>query len=118
MKRLLMIDPSTCGSSDTTEGKVYEVTNDILYYHYEGKENEDDIDEEYDFDSALWEEHPEYERCVTIKDNSSEDSFEVYKDDERCVVCYNDKELAIELINRISGLDKALTNMYLLMNCN
>ena len=118
MKRLLMIDPSNNGSGDTTKGKVYEVINDILSYHYSAmNDNEEEIDEEYEFNEQLWLEHPNYSRWVTIKDNSSEDSFEVFQDDDTCIVCSNDKELAITLINRVDGLAESISNMYLLMNC-
>lgn len=118
MKRLLMIEPLRNGSGDTTKGKVYDVINDVLYYHYEAKtDDENDIDEEYEFNEQLWVEHPDYSRWVTIKDNSSEDSFEVVKDDDSCVVCSDDKELAMALINRIDGLAETIANMYLLMNC-
>jgi hypothetical protein len=119
MKRLLMLNPLRNGSGDTTKGKVYEVVRDVLYYHYEAKnDDETDIDEEYEFDEQLWSEHPDYSRWVTIKDNSSQDDFEVVKDDNSCVVCSNDKELAFALINHVDGLDEAIVNMYLLMNSN
>ena len=117
MKRLLMIDPLRNGSGDTTKGKVYDVINDVLCYHYEAMDDDEtDIDEEYEFDEQLWNEHPEYSRWVTIKDNSSKDDFEVMRDDETCVIYDTDKELAIALIDRVDGLAETIANMYSLIN--
>ena len=118
MKRLLMIDPSMNGSGDTTKGKVYEVIRDVLTYNYIAiDDNEEDIYQEYEFEDQLWKEHPNYSRWITIKDNSSEDCFEVAQDDDTCIICSNDDELAHELINRVNGLSEAIVNMYLMMNC-
>lgn len=105
MKRLLMLNPSGCGSGDTRVFGIYEVLEDKLIIY-----NDDpDGGTEYDYSKDKEKEYPEAVRWVSIKDESSTDDFEI--DEDYCVVCEDDNELAHALIDHIDGLGMAIVNM-------
>lgn len=116
MKRLLMLKPYNCGSGDTKEGKIYEVVKDnllvwIIVKDEVGEEDEDVHEYEYSDENVKKYSNLRQERWVTIKDESSEDCFEVDEEDDRFIIFENDNQLAHELIDRVEGLDKTIVNM-------
>ncbi|MCE5220146.1 MAG: hypothetical protein LLF98_02465 [Clostridium sp.] len=112
MKRLLMLKPNMCASGDTKEGKIYEIIEDYLSIPDDEENDKVGFSIEYSKENAL--KYLDAERWVKIKDESSEDDFEAYEDDDRFIIFENDKELAHELINRVEGLDKAIVNVAVL----
>jgi len=114
MKRLLMLKPMECASGDTRKGRIYDITEDILCIY----KNEDEDSERYEYSKENVEKYSEYEqeRWITIKDESSEDSFEVYEEEDRFIIFENDNELAHGLINMIQGLDSTIVNIAISLN--
>lgn len=102
-----MLNSINCGSADSKNGRIYEVIDDIL--NVLDEETDDSKDYEYTMENIK--KYPNGIRWVTIKDESSKDTFQVVEDDEDCVVFENDKELAHGLINRVEGLDKTIASM-------
>jgi len=107
MKRLLMLKPSECGSEDTIQGRVYNITRDYWSVWIEKDFNSI----QYEYNQETVEKYPNGTRWLVINDESSSDSFEVNDNEDRFIICENDRELAHELINRMDGLDKTIVNM-------
>lgn len=111
MKRILMLKPIHCGSADTLRGKIYEVIRDELVVIDDEEENE------FYHTSTLEniEKYKDAQRWITIKDESSEDSFEYYnKDEDRYVLFNNDRELTHYLVDNLNGLAESIVNIFML----
>lgn len=120
MKRLLMLKGRECASGDFTNGKIYDIIKDRLavltpVVYDDGSTDEES--KEYEYTKENIEKYSEYEqsRWIDVKDDSSEDAFEVFDSDDRFIIFENDKELAHELIDRVEGLDKAIINLGLIL---
>lgn len=109
MKRLLMLKPIDCGAGDTKEGKIYDITKDVL--NVLNPKTEDSIDYEYTEENLKKHTDGIVTRWVTINDESSEDTFEVEKNETRFIIFENDKELAHAMIDRVEGLAYTIANM-------
>lgn len=121
MKRLLMLKPDQCASGDTYQGKIYDIIEDTLVVYNtiieDGEKYEDGTNYEYTKENVQKYSELPQARWITIKDESSEDSFEYFgDDDDRCILCENDRELAYTLIERVEGLDTAVVNMAMSFN--
>ena len=112
-KKILMLKSNECGSRDSTNMKTYDIIEDILNV-WKKTSDEDDLDIiPYEYTNENLEKYKNYncERWITIEDDSSSDSFQMYDDEDRFILFENDKELAHGLIDKIEGLDKAIINM-------
>lgn len=107
MKKIIMLKPTECASRDTRKFGIYQVTNDYLV-QYNHKTEEQSF---YYYTKENLNNYPDAERWIEIKDETDYDSFKVYDNEDRFVVCENDKELARALIDFVDGLDKAIVNM-------
>lgn len=108
MKRLLMLEPTQCGSSDFTKGKIYGVTDDKLFDNKQ--------EQEIKFNRETWLNNDNMDRYISIIDDGNvEDSFIVCEPEDRFIIFDNDKELALYLLNNVENLDNAIVNLYLTM---
>jgi hypothetical protein len=110
MKTLLVLNPIGCGAADTKKFGIYPVLEDKLV-SIDKEENETIVP--YDQENLL--SYPDAYRWVKIQDESGEDFFEVYEENNYCVVCENDYELAVALLQHISGLASAIVSVYATM---
>jgi hypothetical protein len=118
MKTLLMLNPNICGSGDTKRYHIYPVLDDRLIYYEEAKTDDDEdisINVPYNEENLL--KYPDGNRWVRIKDESSEDDFEVCSESD-AIVCENDYELAIALLRTIDGLATGIVNLYKVTHTN
>lgn len=117
MKRLMMLKPYQCASGDFTKGKIYDVVKDELVVYLMIPEEDGSVDKDestpFDYTKENIEKYSKYKtkRWMLVKDDSSEDSFEVDENDDRFIIFENDNELAHELINRIEGFGTTIVNM-------
>ena len=115
MKKMLVFNPSMCGSGDVKSGKIYEVIKDVLSINVPKEFEDGDVDEdnyeEFEYTNELQIKHPDAERWVTFYDESSTDSFSISNSKDDAIIFNNDNELAHELINIISGLDTTIVEM-------
>lgn len=118
MKRILMLRGQDCASGDFTNGKIYDVLEDILIVYKDEIFEDGTIEHngktcEYAYTKENINKYSEYKQLhwISVKDNSSQDDFEVNEEDNRFIIFENDKELAHELINRIDGFATTIVNM-------
>ena len=112
MKKLLMLNSKECGSMDTTNGKIYNVINDVL------TDVSIEDGESIEYNQEAWLKNNEYERWITIEDNSNRDDFQVYWRDDRFMIFENNKELARYLIEFNDDVADCVANMYISFNSN
>jgi len=103
MKKIIMLMPECCGAGDTYKFGIYEVIKDKLYNGEEDKET--------DYTEENKAKYPRFDRWIIIKDESSQDEFQVYENEDRFILCENEKELAHALINLVDGLAETIVNM-------
>lgn len=111
MKRILMLEPTQCGSCDFLKGKVYNVTADKLI----NSDIDCGVETEEEFDNEKWL-NSDLERYITVLDESNdEDCFQVGEPDDRFIIFENNKQFANYLLNNINGIDEAIVNLYMSM---